>query len=459
MDDVRFDFDSSFVLPGAQREIALLRDVIERHPACPLSVFGHADPTGDDAYNRVLSERRACALFAMLLRDTTLWARLADTPHGGDRWGVRHAQQMLAALPGPGGAAYATGPADGIWGPRSSAAAWSYQQHRGLPATGVIDGATRDALFRDYMDLLCGELRLKRSDFLGGEASSDDTASYQGCGEFNPVLVFSANEATALAGPTQRARRDAENAPNRRVVVFLFEQGTRMPAAHWPCPRADADAQDCKNRFWNNGELRRSPSEVRRTYEETGDTFACRFYDRFAMGSPCEAGPQAAIVEVRLCDGAKAPIPGAPCRILHGETLHHGQADADGWLTVKTTSAPPICRIEWTLPGDELEGKYPFTREVYVEIGDGDEAGRRRLHNLGYADGASLEDKVRAYQRDRGLPETGVLADIEAELTAWHDGGVPPAKAEAKEEGEPSRTPIPFLGPSEPELPPDSEDE
>ena len=69
MDDLRFDFDSSFILPTATREFALLArtrppssgETGESAAATGLlmSVFGHADPTGSDDYNKVLSCRRA----------------------------------------------------------------------------------------------------------------------------------------------------------------------------------------------------------------------------------------------------------------------------------------------------------------------------------------------------------------------------------------------------------------
>src|SRR3954465_8151777 len=73
MDDARFAFNSSFIMPTAQKEFALLRQVVEGNPGSPLSIFGHADPTGDDAYNKRLSGRRARAVFGALTRDTGIW--------------------------------------------------------------------------------------------------------------------------------------------------------------------------------------------------------------------------------------------------------------------------------------------------------------------------------------------------------------------------------------------------
>ena len=85
VDDVRFKFDSSFVLPGVQSEIGAFADLRQNDPrvkGAPISIFGHSDPTyqgnfelgsptaqsGDD-YNKTLSGRRAIAIYALLVRD------------------------------------------------------------------------------------------------------------------------------------------------------------------------------------------------------------------------------------------------------------------------------------------------------------------------------------------------------------------------------------------------------
>jgi hypothetical protein len=62
VEDARFDFDSSFVLPEIATEIRLLVALRQRLPDHPLSVFGHADLVGNDDYNKTLSGRRAIAI-------------------------------------------------------------------------------------------------------------------------------------------------------------------------------------------------------------------------------------------------------------------------------------------------------------------------------------------------------------------------------------------------------------
>src|SRR6266446_7275912 len=68
-DDLRFEFDSSIVRPEIADEMKHLFWLVSQHPGCPLAVFGHADPVGNDDYNKTLSGRRAMVIYAMLTRD------------------------------------------------------------------------------------------------------------------------------------------------------------------------------------------------------------------------------------------------------------------------------------------------------------------------------------------------------------------------------------------------------
>src|SRR5215470_8055038 len=77
VDDVRFAFDSSFVAsdPADDRkdireELRLLVSLIKEHPESPLSVFGHADPVGNDDHNKALSGRRATVIYALLISNS-----------------------------------------------------------------------------------------------------------------------------------------------------------------------------------------------------------------------------------------------------------------------------------------------------------------------------------------------------------------------------------------------------
>jgi hypothetical protein len=412
MDDARFDFDSSFVRPEARREIGILLSLAEEHLGHPLSLFGHADPTGTDVYNKELSGRRARAIHALFTRRADVWEDLHTHPAGGDQWGAGQIQTMLGALPSSSG---------------QPLTIRLFQQENGLHVDGVAGPVTRSKLFVAYMDFLCDgpHRKLAPEQFLGGGVDPGGKGDFQGCSEFNPVVVFSKVEQKRLDQPANHKERNTENSPNRRVVGFFFARGTRVSEASWPCPRVNEGAAPCRTRFWSDGEARRGPTEVRRTYEETADTFACRFYDRLAMKSPCEASVLLATFNVRLTDMEKEPIPGAPFRILRGTSVRFGHADEEGNLTVQAVVRPEKLRIEWTLPEHEGEEAFPFAREFFVDVGTDASSDDRRLFNLGYTDSQSVEN-VKAYQRDFGHPESGKLGDIVEELRAFHDGGKRP---------------------------------
>jgi hypothetical protein len=284
VEDMRFAFDSSFVLPGIAAEMPLLADLREKHtirlkgatPGAeilsppPLSLFGHADPVGNDDYNKQLSGRRAMAIYALLIRDTAMWEKLFSHGFSGDNWGDPALQTMLTTND-----------------PTLAADPGRLDQET---RKAKEDAGNRTALYSQYMDKLAGTFKLARSDFLGAGADATGKADYQGCSEFNPVLLFSKEEEQEFQKSENKDQRDSENGPNRRVMGLLFRPGTEVNTAKWPCPRAEEGPAGCRARFWSDGETRRGKhlSGLRRKFEDTHDTFACRFYHRLASTSPCE---------------------------------------------------------------------------------------------------------------------------------------------------------------------------
>lgn len=306
VDDVRFNFDSSFVLPAVAKEIAALAKLREAHkkPVVPrtdpklpqfifppLSIFGHADPVGQDDYNKLLSGRRAAAIYGLLTRRDEVWEDLYSNkgafaaPAAGDKWATPSIQTMLTALGFP-------SDSSGQSGSDITSAVRSFQSSQGLSPDGKPGPATRKKLFLVYMDKLCGaDFKLdKEDDFLARGKDSAGKGDFQGCGEFNPRLIFSEQENNDFEQDKDKTARNAANAPNRRVMVLLFRPGSKVLAAKWPCPKATEGVAGCKKRFWSNGEKRRSDRlpDKDREFEDTQDTFACRFYQRLTTGSPCE---------------------------------------------------------------------------------------------------------------------------------------------------------------------------
>jgi len=207
VDDMRFAFDSSVVLPAIRDEMRILAQLIKEHSIAdlaggtaplspPLSVFGHADPVGNDQYNKFLSGRRAAAIYGMLTRRDEVWEDLySDTrifaqPVLGDKWGLKSIQTMLNELNGP-------VDVDGQSGPQTSGAIQQFQKANGLPASGTADQATRKKLFLAYMDKIAVDSSGKPftvdkvDGFLARNADAAGHGDLQGCGEFNPELIFS----------------------------------------------------------------------------------------------------------------------------------------------------------------------------------------------------------------------------------------------------------------------------
>jgi hypothetical protein len=272
VDDIRFRFDSSFVVfdptsnpndPNDLRaEMRQLANLVSLNPGAPLSVFGHADPVGNDDYNKALSGRRAQAIYGMLIRDIGLWEDLFSGPKtiSGDNWGHEALQTMENA-------------------------------------TSLSPGTAHSVLFRAYMDKICGGFQLPKSAFLAQGADPRGKGDFQGCGEFNPLLIFSQDkqarfdQADRKKDKTVLFDRDNQNAPNRRVMVLMFRQGSQVLPAKWPCPTVKDGVAGCIKRFFSDGENRRSTHlpGVDRKFEDNQDTFACRFYQRISDNSPCDA--------------------------------------------------------------------------------------------------------------------------------------------------------------------------
>jgi outer membrane protein OmpA-like peptidoglycan-associated protein len=397
VEDMRFEFDSSIIKPDMADELQDLSDLIGKHTQDgrrpPASIFGHADPVGQDEYNKQLSGRRAKALYALLTRNVDMWEELYTQPFGGDSWREKKATSMMLGRLGYGD---------------TDAEIRRFQQDQGLEVDGIMGPNTRKALYKAYMDAICPIKLDPQQDFLGRGQDPGGKADYQGCGEFNPLLLFSEKEEQEYSRPENREVRNSENAPNRRVIAFLFRPGTKVNPERWPCPRAKEGGADCRKRFWSDGERRRTerlPDE-RREYDQTKDTFACRFYDRMADESPCEQ--IRAYQRIRLYDLEGQYIPRAAYKLSMGEgKVMQGQADDMGYVTVMATAKKNRCVIDWGFeaePGDEPY--LVFHLEMFLRIEDQavdrEEEAKRKLNNLGYPPTEPLSTNVKMFQYDYG---------------------------------------------------------
>ncbi|MEW5979676.1 MAG: hypothetical protein AB1898_28085 [Acidobacteriota bacterium] len=397
--DMRFEFESSFVLPEIQSEIGALKELIDRHtltdekgqpkhrPA--LTVFGHADPVGNDEFNKALSGRRAQAIYGMLIRSVELWEDLYAHPLGNDKWEPKAIRTMQSTL--------------------------------NLPAQDKPSASARKALFKAYMDHVCTvtdengapvpddkgqpvQLELKPKDFVANGADPKGKGDFQGCGEFNPILMFSQKENARFSDPKNKSERDAENASNRRVVIFLFRPGVRINPAAWPCPRAKEGVSACKRRFWSDAAKRRTFQENRREFKDTRDTFACRFYHRLSSNSPCERGLVS--FQIRLYDLMGRAISQAPFELKVGlRKPIRGTASDQGTVIAQDLELPNRVLVDWGFPPEKDEKpEFVFHLEMFLthdNLTKEDEA-RQKLHNLGYSRTEALASNVAAFQTDHG---------------------------------------------------------
>lgn len=315
VEDIRFAFDSSFVTSDVTTELRLLVSLRERHKQAnpitreiqypPLSVFGHADPVGTDDYNKSLSGRRATAVYAVLIANSepstavSLWQKVAQA----ENWGANQRQAMQSAT--------------------------------NLPA-----GTSDSGLFKAYLQAVCPpELQLAPKDFLAQGADSGGKGDYQGCSEFNPLLIFSQEEENNFDQASDKSARNLANAPNRRVMVLLFRPGSQVLPSRWPCPRATEGKAGCIKRFWSDGEKRRGTQLAtdERRYADTHDTFACRFYDRLTGSSPCERfTPGLGVLYMQIYDEEGETLQTGKKYVIKrqagGDTAYQGTLDSEAIL-------------------------------------------------------------------------------------------------------------------------------
>lgn len=125
LEDVRFAFASSFLLPETKKEFDELAALLKKHPKAPLTVFGHADPVGDDVFNKKLSGNRAESVYAVLIRDVARWEQLRKAGGNAEGWGTSSIQHMVKAL------GHDPGLVDGVSGPKTKAAVKAFQTKAG----------------------------------------------------------------------------------------------------------------------------------------------------------------------------------------------------------------------------------------------------------------------------------------------------------------------------------------
>ncbi len=375
---MHFDTDKSFLLPPSVTGVRNIVSFFNRHAGTNMLVNGHTDLVGDAQYNLQLSNERAAAVAAYLIDKVDDWLAWYHSPIASKRWSTLEDQYMLQTITDSTGKPYYGGSATGSADAATQDALKRFQTDNGLASDGVAGDDTRRALIGKYMALE------------GTSLPASTSLAQHGCGKFHPI------------DPTTQADQG-----NRRVEIFLFD-GPIDPPPQSTCP---------------------SPG--------------CLEYPKW-VGNPdedvdlCQA--QTDTLRVRLFDMYQQPLANAACKIfVGGSQVFAGNADASGFIHVGDVQLPDTCQIKWTtattMPSSDDLLLYSLDAFVNLDGKSDEDAVKLRLSNLGYRFGDTLADDIKAFQHDRGLAETGQVADVKDQVIEVHDNFEP---------GPPPQLPPPF---------------
>ena len=213
-----FNADSSCPTAGVADLVPYAQESASKDPFLKIGVFGHADSLGDEASNKLLSDRRSEVAYSLLTGNLDLFREVAAQ----EQWGAGELQSMLRAI------GCNPGAIDGEPGQLTTAAVREFRRnynqgvfhpspsrpraHGPLPDGDELDAATRDAVL-DAFHAHHG-ITLPADRFLGPGRS--------GCGEFN---------------------RTGHAAGDRRVSLAIY--GADAPeSAEFPCKHGDVGACD-----------------------------------------------------------------------------------------------------------------------------------------------------------------------------------------------------------------------
>ncbi len=180
-----FEFDRSFVRPSVSGSLKPIADALQGDTKRQAFLFGHTDKVGTEEYNKGLSERRARAVYALLVHDKDEWEALYNQ----ESWGIRAVQLMLQHLGHEPGSL-------GSNDEKTKSAVKKFQAQNGLEQDGIAGPNTRAALFARYFEKV-------HTPAFGPERFAD--WKFMGCSEFNPLV------------DTEKPEEQ-----NRRVVAFVF---------------------------------------------------------------------------------------------------------------------------------------------------------------------------------------------------------------------------------------------
>jgi hypothetical protein len=193
----------------------------KEHTDRELVVAGHADRSGDAAYNLQISKRRAEAIKALLENDDALWKGVVDCDGHDQKIETEDYQQALKSLAVKYGWPCDPGAVDNKYGPKTGAAAKGFQAeynkrfpgNEQLTVDGRIGPKSWQALFHTLRDLLDKALKSAALDPPPALTYGylDGNGIYP-CGESSPVTELEKSE------------------EDRRVELVFYKAGEWSPA-------------------------------------------------------------------------------------------------------------------------------------------------------------------------------------------------------------------------------------
>ncbi len=272
-----FKFGRSFIRVGASPPIQGILDRIEvfqaEHRDVKLCVFGHTDSADDPSDNKRLSERRAWALWAVLVHDPDVWVQLRD--HRRENWDDFEFRRVRNAIG---------------------------QQDNKKPGRSEFD--------QYFTVLRTGREPLPRDIFL----KSGQVDGFMGCSEFNPLRK------NVL--PHRDPENQLKNEPNRRVMVFMLD-ANKPPKL--PCRYNDV--APCIKHGAREGTGSR-PLKIFscNVYDRIGRQCDCEYGNIMDPEKLFD-------VRFQVTDVAGAPIPETPYKaMLSDGSTRVGQTDDEGYV-------------------------------------------------------------------------------------------------------------------------------
>ncbi|MBC8070173.1 MAG: hypothetical protein IAG13_17700 [Deltaproteobacteria bacterium] len=365
----------------------------EAHPDKQVLVAGHCDTTGAVEYNQTLSEQRAAVGLALLLGQRDEFVTKCSGRHCvADykqilSWVVRAFDPTALVVPfdcDPGvidDVAYT-----GVEPVRRFQSAYNsniavLEGPAGEQAVdGVMGPATWGAMFDCYEHALRLELEVDAGELARLRAAVqfvDDEHRSLGFSEHHPV--------------DNLGRENFASQANRRVEILFFDEG---------------EAPDL-------GLSAAAP--------EMSEIYLPGRYQRRVLDPALSRN----VVALRLCTQQGDPIPGARYTVTMGRDVSTGEADDEGIAVLHIPSEVASFVVDWIDPAPADGATAEFTREVLVDLDEGDEADHRRLTNLGYLQD-TLGEQLAEFRAEFGRPSSVSDAELRVEVRHWHDGGERP---------------------------------